>query len=180
MQQFNQPQIALDIDGVLADFMTKARERIGADRMGSPSWYPFYKMYEPSFWKELIADKQFWVNLPALVSPDSLAFEPLAYVTARSIPTEWTQEWIEKVGFPCNPVYTVGTEAGKHMSKLDVLTDIGADCFVEDNFQQFADLNDNGVTCYLMNTYYNTRYQVGDLRIFHLNELLDKQPNKNL
>lgn len=164
--------IALDIDGVLADFIGPALKKAGVKNKGNSSWYPSYKMRDKGFWGRLIEDREFWVNLPVITPADSLRFEPIAYVTARSIPVEWTEEWLEKNGFPCNPVYVVKAEGGDHSSKADQLKSLGADIFIDDSYRHFLDLNQQGLKTYLMDSYYNKRWGVGSRRIKHPNDVL--------
>ena len=168
----NHKRIGLDIDGVLCDFMGAALKRLGIEDCGNAAWYSSYKFKDSSFWEELNQDKDFWLNLEPLVNPDDMKFEPIAYVTARGIPKEWTEEWLERNGFPCNDVHVVGTEDGNHKSKVQVLKDLKCDIFIDDHYRHFVDLNQNGIKCYLMDTYYNSRYPVGNLRINDLNEVL--------
>lgn len=170
----NHKRVALDIDGVIADFMTPALKRMGIKGKGGAAWYSSYKFKDPSFWEEIVQDKEFWLSLEPLLNPNELDFEPIAYVTARGIPKEWTEEWLEKNGFPCNDVHVVKTKGGDHESKVDVLKRIECDVFVDDHYKHFLDINrsDAKCKCFLQDTYYNARYKVGGLRIKHPNEAL--------
>lgn len=160
------PRIALDIDEVLADWVCH--------------WTKHHGQVTPEFWnfdakiKEKFDakkdDKDFWLSIPALIDPKDLPFEPCCYVTSRNIPTEWTEEWIASKGFPTMPVITVG----HGQSKVQVLRDNKIDIFVDDRFENFAEINSAGICCYLMDALHNRRYEVGHKRIKSLKELVER------
>lgn len=168
----NHKRVGLDIDGVIADFATSFAERLGLDGPGNASWYMSYKAKDPQIWQEIKSDKDFWLDLKPLINPNDLIFEPVAYVTAREIPREWTEEWIEKNGFPCNEVVVIPANGGDHSSKVEELQKRGIDIYIDDHYKHFIDLNQAGIKCFLQDTYYNQRYPVGGLRIKHPNEAL--------
>jgi hypothetical protein len=165
------PKIALDIDGVLADFSKSFRQRIEAAGM-SPG--PFDEQVHWKFpysahkelWEKLKKDKDFWLNLEPVCDP-KLPFEPVAYVTFREIPTEWTEEWLAKHGFPCEKVYSISGG-----SKSDAIRESGADIFVDDCYETFVNLNKEGVTTFLFDKPYNSKYSVGYRRIKQLSDLV--------
>ena len=64
----------------------------------------------------LADDKEFWLSIPIKTKPSEINFEPHCYITSRSIPKEWTEEWLDKNGFPTMPVYSIG----HGMSKVEV------------------------------------------------------------
>jgi len=107
------------------------------------------------------------ISTPTL-DPSDIGFEPHCYITSRSIPQEWTEEWIDKNGFPTMPVYTVGHKE----SKIDVAKKSGIDIFVDDRYENFVELNNAGICCYLFDAPHNRRYQVGHKRIKSLRELV--------
>lgn len=169
-------QVALDIDGVICDFAPAALKRAGVEATYSNAWFPSYKLNR--VWKELVADKSFWINLPRMFDPEEMKFEPIAYVTSRIIPIEWTEEWIEKNGFPCNPIIQIDSSKmdpanpGVHPSKLDMLRHIKADVIIEDNYSQFIHLLKAGFPVRLITTPFNKRWNVGTHRITHVNDIL--------
>ena len=169
-----QKRIALDIDGVICDFIYPALRLVGIqeDEIQNFNWVPSYKLRH--IWDDLKENKDFWINLPALVNPAELKFEPVAYVTSRPIPKEWCEEWIEKNGFSCVDVITLdnGGHMSTHADKAEVLKSLEIDTFVEDNFEQFVNLNSKGICTYLMDTPFNSKHDVGYKRIYHLNEIL--------
>lgn len=171
----NDKRIGFDIDGVLADFATPFTKRMGLKGPGSSAWYMSYKAKDPKLWKSLLKDKKFWMGLKPLIDPDSLTFEPAVYVTARSIPQEWTEEWLETNGFPCNEVVTIEGNGGVHGSKVQALKDREIDIYIDDHYKHFIELNKAGIKCFLQTTPYNKRHPVGSFRVNHPNEILQFQ-----
>jgi uncharacterized HAD superfamily protein len=157
----NNYKIGLDIDDVLSDFCGH--------------WVNYYGCEYPKSWnfdrgiKEKFAslDKDFWLSIPCKTPPSELKFEPHCYITSRSIPIEWTIEWLDKNGFPTVPVYSVNFEH----SKVDVAKESGIDIFVDDKFDNFVELNKAGICCYLYDMPHNQRYDVGHKRIYNLKEI---------
>lgn len=159
------PKIGLDIDEVLADWVGH--------------WTKYYKLpARPEFWhfdrdiktkfEELKDNKKFWMDIPPLIKPSELLFQPHCYITSRSIPNEWTEEWLQKNGFPAVPVYTI--PHGE--SKVKTAIKSGIDWFVDDRYENFTELNAAGVCCFLMDAPHNKRYNVGYKRIYSLKELV--------
>lgn len=157
-------RIGLDIDDVVCDFIGH--------------WTKYHNQEVPEFWDfdrqmkakfELLKDdKEFWLSLPVKTKPSELKFSPVAFVTSRNIPTSWTEEWLDKNGFPAVPVHTVG----HGMSKVEACKKERIDWFVDDNYSNFKNLNQNGVHCFLMDAKHNQRFNVGAKRIYSLKELL--------
>lgn len=168
----NHKRVGLDIDGVLADFSSAFCNRLGIKGLGNKSWYMSYKAKDSDSWKYLIEDKDFWLGLKPLIDPDSLIFEPVAYVTSRMVPKEWTEEWLERNGFPCNEVVVVPANGGEHESKVDEIRKRDIDLFVDDHYKNFIELNQAGIKCFLQDSYHNQRFPVGSLRISHPNDVL--------
>lgn len=159
----SQLKIGLDIDEVLADWVGHWCRYHGQK---IPKSWSFDRDIKPKF--EAMKDrKDFWLSIPPLVSPDDIPFEPTCYVTSRIIPSEWTAEWLDLCGFPAAPVHTVG----HGQSKVKVLQDAGVQIYVDDRFENFVEINNAGILCYLMDAPHNRRYEVGHKRIKHLKDL---------
>jgi hypothetical protein len=152
------PKIVLDIDEVVCGWAKGYEARTGKE-LQSAYWNSSYDINDEL--KELAKEKEFWVNLPCIRKPD---FTPLAYVSSRSIPVEWTEEWIAKNGLPTVPVYHVPFNA----SKIETLQSIGAEYFVDDRFDNFVEAESNGITSFLMDASHNQHYDVGYRRIKEL------------
>lgn len=160
----NMPKIGLDIDEVLADWVGHWTRHHGQE---VPEIWNFDRHINEKF-QALKDDKEFWLGIPVKTGPTEIGFEPHCYITSRNIPTEWTEEWIDKNGFPTMPVYSV-----KHgESKVDVAKQSGIDIFVDDRFSNFVELNNAGICCYLFDAPHNRRYNVGHKRLHSLRDLL--------
>lgn len=161
------PPVALDIDEVLADFTDAWAERFGlAER---PHCWKFDRHDAPK-WEEVVKDRDFWMNIRPLINPKDLPFEPVAYITNRSIPEEWTTAWLDLHGFPGAPVASTGYN---NMSKPELCGHYGAKWFVDDNYQNFIQFQGSGVHCWLMDAAHNRKFNVGARRIYNLKELLE-------
>lgn len=172
-------RIGLDLDGVLCDVMgplyiiLKQRGLIDKgllDFYNNLSWNVLYlngKTGCKELWSELSKDKDFWTGLP-LLQKLPLPFEPHCYITSRSIPTEWIQEWIFKNNLPVKPIYTVPFNA----SKVQVAKEAGIDIYVDDKWENFLELNNAGILTFLYDQPWNRIHEVGFRRITSLNDLI--------
>ena len=112
--------------------------------------------------------EDFFLNLKPLIQPEDLPFEPRCYITARPVETRITEQWLAKIGFPKKKVYTVPSET----SKVDVAKEAGVEVFIDDYYKNFKELNDGGILTYLYTARSNLKYDVGDLRLNSLKDLL--------
>ena len=157
-------KIGLDLDGVLADFVGHLTKVSG------------HEGYSPVYWNDPIIraqldifkdDVNFWATIPPLIDGSSLWFEPHCYITARPIPNEVSEQWLDTYKFPKAPVYTVG----HGITKVEAALKAGIDYFVDDGYVNFVELNNAGITTFLYTAPYNVKYNVGDKRINSLEEL---------
>jgi len=163
-QYLRMPKIGLDIDEVLSDWVGH--------------WTKYHNQKVPNSWHfdrdsrakfEMLKDgKDFWLSIPVKTPPDTIPFEPHCYITSRNIPKEWTEEWLDKNGFPSVPVYTVGLDC----SKVEVALKSGIEIYVDDRFENFVEMNNAGICCFLFDAPHNQRYNVGYKRIKSLSELI--------
>ena len=154
----NKPIVALDLDDTVFDFLGSYSKRFNTEL--SDYWNGDYNMNENL--KQLTQDKDFWVNMPVKNVPN---FEVDYYVTARSIPIEWTQEAIQKNNLPKAKIYTLPW----NMSKIETLKNLIVDIFIDDKFETFKECLNSGIFCYLMDAPHNKHYNVGHHRIMDLN-----------
>jgi len=163
------PRIGLDIDDVICDFVGGFKEKFGMVQPTNWNWS--YSTGE--HFKELYSDEQkleeFFLGLKPLINPDTLPFEPCCYITSRNVPQSITEKWIEQNGFPCVPVYSIG----HNMSKVDVALKAGVDIFIDDRYENFVELNNAGICCYLLDCSHNQRYNVGHKRIHSISEVFN-------
>lgn len=159
------PKIGLDIDEVLADWVGHWTKHHGQE---VPEAWNFDRNISEKF-KALQHDKEFWMSIPVKTDPSDIHFEPHCYITSRSIPVEWTIEWLDKNGFPTMPVYSIGHKE----SKVDVAKKSGVDIFVDDRYENFVELTNAGIFTYLFDAPHNKRYNVGHRRIKNLSEIMN-------
>jgi len=162
----SRPKIGLDIDEVICSWTDSWCEKFGYDM---PENWNFSYSNEDHF-KSFTTEEldEFYLNIPAKISPRDIPFEPHCYITSRSVPVELTKKWLHKHGFPTMPVYSVGFE----QSKVEVAKTSGIDIFVDDRYENFVELNNAGICTFLYDAPHNQRYDVGYKRIKTLKELL--------
>ena len=155
------PRVALDIDEVLAGFTDAYCKRFNMPR--SPLFWNFdYRMKERM--AMLHKDENFWMDIKPLITPSQLPFEPVGYITSRTIPEKWTKRWLSANGFPTAPlVSTQDKKIGMEKLKADIL--------IDDSIDVFRDLNNNGYCCILYNRPHNEMYKFEAKRINSLSEL---------
>lgn len=164
-QYLKHPKIGLDIDEVICGWSKAWTERFGYPIPENWNFSYQNKDHFESFTPDELND--FYLNIPALLKPSDIPFEPHCYITSRSIPTELTKQWIQIHGFPTRPVYSVPFG----FSKVQVAKGSGCEIFVDDKFENFVELNNAGICTYLLTAPHNIRYDVGHKRINSLKDL---------
>lgn len=154
----NAPRVALDVDDVVADFIGGYTEYTGEEL--NPYWAASYTL--SSKLEELSKNEDFWVNLKVKHRP---TFEPICYISSRSIPIEFTKKFIQKAGLPCAPVFHVPWNE----SKVDILKEQRIDVLVDDKVQNFLEATKAGIFCYLMDSPHNQHFDAKGRRIYDLN-----------
>jgi hypothetical protein len=168
MEQFflKNIKIGLDVDEVVADFLNSFSEWTKIDCTNikhfdfSYSIWPIIKALPP----------EFWLNVKPKIHPEDLNFLPTCYISKRSFAKEITEQWIEKNGLPCVPVYHVE----HNDTKVKACKDSGIDVYVDDSIINFQELNAAGIKTFLMDTRQNRQFDVGDYRLHHIRELIHK------
>lgn len=153
------PKIVLDVDDVVADFIGSYKRHFNLNK-NIHNWYFSYKTADNL--KELVENKDFWVNMPVLNIPN---FIPEAYVSNREIPIAWTEEFLEKNDLPCRPVHHLGYKE----SKVNKLKELDTDVFIDDKISNIIEAQRAGITSYLMHNSHNAKLDVGYRRIHSLN-----------
>jgi hypothetical protein len=154
----NKPIICCDLDDTVFKFREAYESKFNAKL--SDYWDGDYNMSDNL--KSLLDDKDFWINLDVKHFP---AFEIDYYVTARSIPVEWTQESIQRNNLPKAPIYSIPWNE----SKISVLKKLNCDIMIDDKWKTFKECKENGIFCYLVDNPSNRHYNVGHHRIYNLN-----------
>lgn len=163
----NLPKIGLDIDEVLCNWIDAWIKKFDINNVPN-SWFfdrKIQKRFEIMRQNSELDD--FYLNLKPKITSESLPFVPHCYITSRPVSTEVTIEWLDKNGFPARPVYTIPIDS----TKVDVAKEVGVEIFVDDSWDNFVELNNNGITCYLLDAPHNRCCDVGHLRIKSLNDL---------
>lgn len=163
-----QPKIGLDIDGVLADFVSSWCDE-NPDIITKPnSWYLDRKINER--FKKMKNDgklNEFYLNIKPLINPKELPFTPHCYITSRPVDNNITEKWLDKYDFPARPVKTVDVRT----SKVNIAKEMNVEIFIDDSFENFVDLNNNDVFTYLYTAPWNEKYDVGHMRINSLKDI---------
>ncbi len=154
----NKPIVSLDLDDTVFDFLGSYEAKTGSKV--SDYWSGDYNMLDNL--ENLQKDKDFWVNMPVKHIP---TFEVDYYVTARSIPEEWSLEAIQKNNLPKAKIYTLPWNE----SKVKILKDLNIDIHIDDKYETFKECLNSGIFCYLMDAPHNKHYNVGHHRITNLN-----------
>lgn len=159
-------KIGLDIDEVICDWVGGWQKLYGFD---TPTAWSFDWEMSKKFadMKSSGTLNSFYLSLEPKIDPCSIPFEPHAYVTSRPVDTEITKEWLRMHGFPLTKVITVPVNT----SKVDVIRASGIEIFVDDRYENYLELNQAGICCFLWDAPHNRRYNVGFKRIKSLNEI---------
>ena len=171
-------KIALDVDGVLADFNTSFIALANAEGLGHhfpetadeiTQWYYSEREHISNLFAKVIGNESFWAGIPGYTdTPKPLPFNPVAYITARPIGSSVTAAWLTKQGFPEAPVYTV--KEGE--DKLKVLRDLGSPIFVDDKMETVIYLNSfPDIVCWVFDRGWNQGLDKRYMRIHNLSEL---------
>jgi hypothetical protein len=117
---------------------------------------------------ELKKDKQFWVSLPIRHKPN---FLPKGFLSARSIPKEWTYQFMKLNRIPGRSNIN---QVPWNQSKIDKLKEFKCDIFIDDKPETFNECNENGIFCLLMDAPHNqctkTKYRIYDLKLETIKE----------
>jgi hypothetical protein len=164
---FNLPKIGLDIDEVICSFLNSWMPKYGVDEFPNSWWFDrkIKERFEEMRVKGELND--FYLNMKPLITGEDLPFEPHCYITSRPVSKEITEQWLDKYGFPTKPVYTVDI----NHSKVQIAKEAGIEIFIDDSYDNFLELNQNGIFCYLFTQKHNLKYNVGHMRLNSLKEL---------
>lgn len=159
----NPKRIGLDIDDVLADFCPNFCKFVGIEI--PTSWNFGFMGHVTSSEKRIDEYSEFMKTLPVKSNPSDIPFEPICYITNRHIDPQIAIDWIKSNGFPQVPVIQTN-------DKVKAALEMKLDIFVDDKFENFIDMNNAGICCFLFDAPHNRRYEVGYKRIFNLKELV--------
>lgn len=174
--------IALDVDGVLADFVgtfaTIAHE-MGYNLPRTWQEWHAWDAGNPALIKEIWAKVADWPTVFASLKsmPDaSVPFQPTAYMTSRPVSSVVTADWLAKYHFPTALVVTVGL----HQDKLKHCQDMAIDFLVDDRADTAIYFRDNGGECVLLNRPWNVNESTDGIhRIDSLSEVVEWTAQKS-
>lgn len=156
------PKIGLDVDGVLADFVNAWADKYPDVSREPNSWYFDRNIIERfETMKNNGELDDFYLNMKPLVNSNDLKFEPHCYITSRPVNSEITMKWLDMHNFPKKPVYTVDIRK----SKSEIAKTSGVEIFIDDSYDNFIDLNSNGIFTYLYTATHNLKFDVGHMRL---------------
>jgi hypothetical protein len=179
--------VAYDIDGCLANFrqaVLSAAQFTEWRHVVPVAWDSLrdiktkQRFVPDGLWDIIIKDRAFWKSIPAHAG--KLSFLPVtAYVTKREFPDAQriTEAWLRENGFPEAPVLCVPM----NQSKVPILKALNIDVFVEDAANNWQEINDAGITCFLVDRPWNRAVNAGYQRIHNFDQLrfqltlIDKQ-----
>jgi hypothetical protein len=167
------PKIGLDIDDVICSWVEPWTKFNGQPipTAWNFDWNlseKFKEMAERRFVGQKSSDLDvFYANLPVKENPEDIPFIPECYITHRPVNKEVTEKWLETNGFPLKPVFQVTSRE----DKLKVAKEMKLDIFVDDNFDTYQMMNQNGICCFLYDALHNRRHDVGFKRIKSLKEI---------
>ena len=129
-------KVALDVDGVLANFYLAMCRRFNmkyetVDRWGVP-WLEEHLLGVDD-------DFEFWGNLPNMNRPDSISFDFDCYITA--VPEKFKDsriEWLKKNGYPDKPVIIA-------FDKAHAMKENGVSILIDDKFENIEKVSFAGL-----------------------------------
>lgn len=137
--------VALDVDGVLANFYLAICQKFGKPYDVVTSWG--IDWINQNF-KEIKTDSDFWLLLPLLNVPYSINFQFDYYVS--SFPIEMMKErerWLEMYGFPNKPLI-------QSDDKVKTAKELGITTIIDDKPSTIIDFVNNGLEGVMYVPYY--------------------------
>lgn len=156
-------KIALDVDGVLADFSSAIIAE--ANKMGYGDKFPktrddcpYWNMCEDfndflHVFEKVSMKPEFWLNVRSLGNHPN--FVPEMYLTSRPIETAVSKRWLKLNLFPDAPVETVSIPS----MKLEVLQNHGVHVLIDDYYKTVAQVNES--PCGTLAVLFEAPYQRG-------------------
>lgn len=165
------PRIGLDVDGVICSTYEAVIDAANGNLSGPfKTSMPHYAFSGVHLEAIGAFTRQQWLDLPAMIDGTDLPFEPVVYVTARyDTSLEVTEEWLMKNGFPPAPV--VGSQ---ERGKAEILKEFDVEYYVEDKYENFRKLQEEGITTFLYDQPYNRKHNVGMYRVTDLHDFAKK------
>ena len=129
-------KIALDVDGVLANFYL---EFCKLHKMPHKTITEWEVKWIAEKLHTVDNNEDFWLRLPIINSPESISFDFDCYIT--SIPEQMKsirEQWLIKNGYPNKPVIV------SH-NKLPTMLKLGIDVIIDDKYSTIKSVSDAGL-----------------------------------
>jgi hypothetical protein len=162
------PLLGLDVDGVVANFIDPVI-RLGLEMGFGEDWprtaeewtsylNPKHHDRFKQIWDLHCRRDSFWLTIPSYPDARTVKPRPDFYVTARACTTEVTARWMALQDIPSAPIITVpeGTSKVEAVKKAAGGRSV---VFVEDHPDHQTDLEQAGVTCFLLDRPWNRTHQ---------------------
>jgi 5'(3')-deoxyribonucleotidase len=187
MANAKRPVIAIDLDGVVANFSAKFLSvantmfELNCKQEDQTSWdfrdcQPITKYQEDTVFKTLMNTDNWWLSLDPLPETDALRElehkYQIYFITARfnsaGLPmTDQAAIWLRREFFITNPCVIACKHKGPLLAALNV------EYFIDDNVPNIADARVSSpfTKCYIQDQPYNREYEQGSVtRVKSLNE----------
>jgi len=133
-------QIALDVDGVLANFYLAMCRRFNRPYKPISKWNVGWL---GNHFDEIKNDFEFWSTLPTLTPPEEINFEVTAYVSSLpEIMEEARRAWLKANNYPSAPLFVSG------QSKVSILKELGITHYVDDKTANVEEIREAGISCF--------------------------------
>lgn len=132
------PKISFDVDGIVADYVQHAANRIGhkVDVVDK-----FYIDWIKPIHDEIEQDTEFWRTMPTMIQPNEIVCYIHCWITAiRPHLKEHREYWLQKNGYQLRPVY-VSQEKDKLINKLRI------NIHVDDKLSTVVAIQENCPNC---------------------------------
>ncbi len=135
----NQVSVALDVDGVLANFYAGICKKYGREMVKIDQWsIPWINDIIKEAWE----DEDFWANLPVLSNPKDIDFDFDMYLTHLPLDLyDARLYWLKKNGFPSRNLIC----AMPSQSKGDICKEHGIQLLVDDKPGTIIDCQNKGI-----------------------------------
>ena len=174
-------EVAIDLDGIIADPYSNLQKRIHAEfgisipcnEWTDPVFENLFPEIKRSWISEQFADPAFWENVDVFVEGMDwlervIRKNRVNIVTARPDHcVDVTKEWMKKNRVPYTNIYHVPRE-----EKHEMLFILNPKFMIEDDPRNALQISSVGIKCYIVSRPYNVNEDVGKaIRIDRLNQI---------
>lgn len=132
------PKISWDVDGIIADYVKHAANRIGHTMKVETE---FYLDWINPIHDEIENDVEFWRTMPTMIQPEEILCYVHCYITSiRPYLKPHREFWIRNNGYQNREVY-ISEEKDKVINELDI------NIHVDDKLSTVIDITNNCPNC---------------------------------